>query len=275
MRDQHLAQGDDVPGLLELELLGPSRVVWEGHALTIGPHRARALLAVLAFTPGEVVSTDFLIDELLADGNSKNPKNALQASMHRLRTTLDDNGIPGAPLVRTSVGGYLLALPRAAVDTHRFEELAARGSVLVREDPRAAIPLLEQALRLWRGQALADVAGGRRCESQAVRLEGLRLGALEDLYEARLAVRTDRSTVAELEQLAIEHPGRERISALLMIALYRSGRQGEALATFQRVRTWLNRELGLEPGSTMRGLQRAILVQDPMLDGRPVEVHSG
>ncbi|MEZ7003796.1 BTAD domain-containing putative transcriptional regulator [Streptomyces sp. AD55] len=256
-------------------MLGPSRVVRDGRAITIGPHRARALLAVLAFTPGEVVSTEFLIDELLADGNSKNPKNAIQASMHRLRTTLDDNGIPGGPLVRTSVGGYLLALPRSAVDAHRFEGLTARGSALTRDDPRAAIPLLEQALRLWRGPALTDIAGGRRCESQAARLEGLRLGALEDLYEARLAVSTDRGTVAELEQLAIEHPERERISELLMIALYRSGRQGEALAAFRRVRTWLNRELGLEPGSAMRALQKAILVQDPVLDGRSVEIHSG
>ncbi|WP_345039781.1 AfsR/SARP family transcriptional regulator [Streptomyces sannanensis] len=271
MRDQRSTQAYGIPDLLKLEMLGPSRVVWDGHAITIGPHRARALLAVLAFTPGEVVSTDFLIDELLADGNSRNPKNALQASMRRLRTILDDNGIPGGRLVRTSVGGYLLALPRPAVDAHRFEELAARGSALARDDPRAAIPLLEQALRLWRGPALADIAAGRRCGSQVARLEGLRLGALEDLYEARLAFRTDRSTVAELEQLAIEHPERERISELLMIALYRSGRQGEALATFQRVRTWLNRELGLEPGSAMRALQKAILVQDPTLDGRPVE----
>ncbi|MER5551545.1 AfsR/SARP family transcriptional regulator [Streptomyces sp. NPDC002793] len=273
MRDQYATHIRGTSDLLELELLGPSRVVWGGRAVTIGPHRARALLAVLAFTPGEVVSTDFLIDELLADGRSKNPKNALQASMHRLRTTLEDYGIPGAPLVRTSVGGYLLALPRPAVDAHRFEELAARGSALTRTDPRAAVRHLEEALRLWRGPALADVAGGRRCESHTVRLEGLRLGALEDLYEARLAVSFDRSTVAELEQLAIEHPERERISELLMIALYRSGRQGEALATFQRVRSWLNGELGLEPGSTIRAVQKAILVQDPWLDGRPVEIH--
>ncbi len=237
------------------------------HARNLGANRVRTLLAVLAFTPGEVVSVDLLMEELSTDQDSKNPKNALQANMRRLRISLESmTGVPGNLLVRTSANGYLLDLPPDAVDAHRFDGLATRGSALFHVSPHEAARILDEALRLWRGQALADVAGGLRCTAYANRLAGRRLGALEDLYEARLSIGREAAVVSALEQLACEHPERERMAELLMLALYRMGRQGDALAVFQRVRAWLNTELGLEPRKKMRRIQEAILMQDPAID---------
>lgn len=253
---------------LSIELLGSTQVTVGGHARRLGANRVRTLLAVLAFAPGEVVSVDLLMEELSTDQDSKNPKNALQANMRRLRTSLEEvTGVPGNLLVRTSANGYLLDLAPDAVDALRFDDLAARGSALLHDAPHEAALLLDEALRLWRGQALADVAGGLRCIAYANGLAGRRLGALEDLYEARLSIgREAAAVVSALEQLAAEHPERERMSELLMLALYRVGRQGDALAVFQRVRAWLNTELGLEPRKKMRRIQEAILLQDPAID---------
>ncbi|MGW4808130.1 AfsR/SARP family transcriptional regulator [Kitasatospora sp. NPDC004272] len=257
----------DAKNRVSVEILGSLRVSVDDRYDGIGANRVRTLLAVLSFSVGEVVSMDVLIEELFSDQASKNPKNALQANMRRLRTSLElATGVPGNLLVPTSANGYLLDLPPEAVDARRFDTLAARGAALLRDQPYEAAQQLEEALRLWRGPALLDVSGGLRCDSQVNRLNSRRLDALEDLYEARMSVGAGGNTANELEQLACEHPERERISELLMLALYRAGRQGEALATFQRVRSWLNTELGLEPRKKMRGLQQAILAQDPSID---------
>jgi DNA-binding SARP family transcriptional activator len=253
-----------------LELLGPLRFSVEDHHSTIGANRVRTLLAVLGFNAQEVVSIDFLVEELFGEIPSKNPKNALQANIRRLRRFLEEaTGLPGSRLVSTSANGYVLDLSPERVDAHRFASLAAKGAGLVRDRPLDAIRVLDEALRLWRGPALLDVSGGQHCRSQAGLLNNQRLTALEDFYGARLAVGADRSTVNGLEQLAAEHPERERISELLMLALYRTGRQREALATFHRVRAWLGKELGLEPGKSMRRIQAAILAQDPAIDSNP------
>ncbi|MFE3323812.1 BTAD domain-containing putative transcriptional regulator [Streptomyces sp. NPDC059176] len=263
--------GVDLEASPALQILGPLRFSVDNRHGTIGANRVRTLLAVLGLTPREVVSIDFLVEELFGEIPSKNPKNALQANIRRLRSFLEQTtGVPGNLLVRTSNNGYLLDLPSEAVDARRFEALAAKGAGLVRDRPLEAIAVLEEALRLWRGPALLDVAGGHRCRTQASLLNNQRVASLEDLYGARLAVGVDdRNTVQGLEQLAAEHPERERISELLMLALYRTGRQGEALAAFQRVRSWLKSELGLEPGKSMRRIQQAILAQDPAIDARP------
>ncbi len=259
---------------LGIDFLGPFQVSVGHTRSSVGPNRARTLLAVLAFTPGQVVSMDFLIDELLTGAPSKNPRNALQAGMHRLRTALEKvTGLPGSSLVCTSANGYLLDVPDHAVDAHRFDRLATRGSALVQRSPDEAITVLEESLQLWRGAALLDVSGGLRCQTQVTRLNNQRLSALEDLYEARL-ISGAGNVVGGLEQLAAEHPERERISELLMLALYRSGRRREALETFHRARSWLRVELGLEPGRKIRSLQEAILTEDSAIDaGRfPMEV---
>ncbi len=252
---------------ISIEILGPLRIAARNQYSTIGASRVRTLLAVLAFSPGEVVSIDFLISELFSEQPSKNPKNALQANMRRLRTSLEAaTGVPGHTLVSTSANGYLLNLPPDAVDAERFSALAARGAALVHERPQEATTLLEEALTLWRGLALLDVSGGLHCQAQLNLLNNQRLGAFEDLYEARLLTGSARSIVNELEQLTISHPERERIAILLILALYQTDRQGDALAAFQRIREWLNMELGLEPGKKLRRLQRAILTQDPSID---------
>ncbi|MFG3114876.1 BTAD domain-containing putative transcriptional regulator [Streptomyces sp. NPDC048197] len=265
----HILNGDNMDtGEVSVGLLGPLQVAHRGKSYGVGPNRARALLAVLALSAQEVVSIDFLIDELLTDRPWKNPKNALQAGVHRLRDALERiTGTPGTLMVRTSANGYLLDVPPARVDAHRFDTLAAQGAALLPHAPDGAVAVLEEALALWRGDALLDVLGGLRCQNQMSRLASQRLSTLEDLYEAKL-VGGGYRVVNGLEQLALEHPERERLTELLMVALYRSGRQQEALATFQRVRSWLQDELGVEPGRKLRSLQRAILTQDVAIDAR-------
>ncbi|WP_199812436.1 AfsR/SARP family transcriptional regulator [Streptomyces sp. NRRL S-337] len=265
----HILNGDNMDtGEVSVGLLGPLQVAHRGKSYGVGPNRARALLAVLALSAQEVVSIDFLIDELLTDRPWKNPKNALQAGVHRLRDALERiTGTPGTLMVRTSANGYLLDVPPSRVDAHRFDTLAAQGAALLPHAPDEAVTVLEKALALWRGDALLDVLGGLRCQNQMSRLASQRLSTLEDLYEAKL-VGGGYRVVNGLEQLALEHPERERLTELLMVALYRSGRQQEALATFQRVRSWLQDELGVEPGRKLRSLQRAILTQDVAIDAR-------
>lgn len=258
----------DKPGShLKVELLGPLRVTVGDRHGAIGASRVRALLALLALSPGEVISMDFLLDEFFFEQASKNPKNALQANVRRLRAFVESaTGTPGHLLVETSANGYVLNLGRQAVDAHQFTGLAARGAALVHEQPHEAHALLEKALQLWRGPALLDVTGGRHSQAHANQLNNQRLGALEDLYEAQLVIGRARNIANELGQLAMEHPERERISMLLMLALYQTGRQADALAAFNRVRTWLSTELGLEPGKRIRRLQQAILTQDPAIE---------
>jgi DNA-binding SARP family transcriptional activator len=167
--------------------------------------------------------------------------------------------------MRTVSGGYLLDVPKACVDGYRFLDLAERGATEVRRRPGAAIDLLEEALRLWRGPALLDVCDGPRCRLEAAHLNERRLSAREDLITAKLANGDERGVVPELNLLTAQYPERERFSEQLMIALYRNGRQTEALDVFHHTRRRLATEMGLEPGRGMRQLYEAILIQDTVL----------
>jgi DNA-binding SARP family transcriptional activator len=151
------------------------------------------------------------------------------------------------------------------VDSRRFLDLAAQGAAHVEHQPAKAVQLLEAALGLWRGPALFDVCDGMRCRIEAAQLDERRLSVREDLITAKLANGEERGIVPELRQLAAEHPERERFSEQLMLALYRDGRQTEALDVFHRARRRLASELGLEPGRALRRLYQAILVQDQVL----------
>jgi DNA-binding SARP family transcriptional activator len=251
---------------MHIDLLGTLSVSDSGRRSDVGSRKVRTVLALLALSPGVPIPFHRLVDELWADKPMGNTRNALHANIARLRKILESaDGRRGDELVRTVSSGYLLDIPKESVDVYRFLELADRGAVLAESSPTEAIILLEQALRLWRGPALFDVPEGLGCQAEATRLNERRLTAREDLIAARLANAEERTVVPELKQLVAEYPERERLSEQLMLALYRSGRQTEALSVFHYTRQWLGNELGLEPGRALRTLYQAILEQDTVL----------
>ncbi|GAB2658678.1 AfsR/SARP family transcriptional regulator [Saccharopolyspora gloriosae] len=227
--------------------------------------KVRTVLAVLALSPAKSIASEQFVDELWLDKPIGNARNALQANIVRLRKFLERRtGRAGDELVRTVQGGYRLDVDPQTVDAERFVALAERGGELVDSHPEQAVVLLERALRLWRGPALLDT-DTLRCRLEAVRLDERRLTAQEDLITAKLAIGQERAVVSELRRLTAEYPERERFSGQLMVALYRNGRQTEAVNVFHRTRQRLVRDLGLEPGRELRKLYESILIQDQVL----------
>ena len=242
-------------------LLGPLTVSREGTELPLGGPKQRALLAILLLDANQAVSADRLIDALWGDRPPDTAKNTLQVYVSQLRKLLPEGSL------ETVAPGYRLAVEPEALDLARFEELAHQGrAALGIGDAATAAQALGAALALWRGPALADLALEEFAQAEALRLEELRLAVLEDRIEADLALGRHGPLVAELEHLIVENPFRERLRAQLMLALYRSGRQAEALAVYQRTRRTLVDELGIEPGESLRQLEQAILAHDPSLD---------
>ncbi|WNF27998.1 AfsR/SARP family transcriptional regulator [Streptomyces sp. C11-1] len=228
--------------------------------------RVRTVLALLSLPSGTPVLFEQLMEELWGERELENMRNALQANAVRLRKILAQlTGRRGDELLRTVSGGYLLDLPPDAVDAHRFLSLAARGSARVESDPAEAVRLLEAALNLWHGPALFGMYEGPRLQLEAAHLEEQRLCAREDLVAAKLGMGEERGVIAELRQLIAQHPGRERFSEQLMLALYRNGRQTEALDVFHHTREWLVKELGLDPGRNLYRLYQSILTQEAVL----------
>jgi DNA-binding SARP family transcriptional activator len=242
---------------VEFRILGPLEVVQDGRQLELGGARQRALLGVLLTRANEVVSTGRLIDELWGERAPQAPENALQYHVSRLRKLL----APSRAIV-TMGQGYLIRVGRDERDLFRFERLVEEGR---QSPPQDAARLLREALALWRGSALADVAHESFAQAEIVRLEELRLAALERRIEADLALGRGAELVAELETLVHEHPLREGLRAQLMLALYRSGRQAEALDVYRQTRRLLVDELGIEPSPALHELEKAILHQDPEL----------
>src|ERR671928_1414283 len=245
----------------EFGLLGPLAVSREGSELQLGGPKQRALLAMLLLEANHAVSADRLIDALWGDHPPDTAKNTLQVYVSQLRKLLPEGSLETVP------PGYRLAVAPEAIDLSRFEELAHQGrAALGIGDAATAAQALGAALALWRGPALADLALEEFAQGEAARLEELRLAVLEDRIEADLALGRHGPLVAELEHLIVENAFRERLRAQLMLALYRSGRQAEALAVYQRTRRTLVDELGIEPGESLRQLEQAILAHDPSLD---------
>jgi DNA-binding SARP family transcriptional activator len=252
---------------MRIDILGTlSLIDMNGKKLNIGSRKLRTLVALLALSPRTPVPIDDLVDELWAERPISNARNALQANVARLRKLVEIvSGRPGDELIRTSSAAYILDIPPADVDAHEFVALADDGAKILEERPQEAADLLQRALRLWRGPALSDVPDGMRCQYGARHLEERRLAAREDLVAARLATGRARDVVSELRQLVAEHPERERLSEQLMLALYRTGRQTEALNVFHYLRNWLDDELGLQPNRAICFLYQAILSQDTVL----------
>jgi predicted ATPase/DNA-binding SARP family transcriptional activator len=245
---------------LEIRLLGPFEVVVGGRRAELKGSKRHAMLAMLALQPGRVVSVDSLVDALWGQDLPVAPRNAVQHHVTRLRAALGHDSIIASP------DGY--ALTDAAVDALRFEELLGAARVAIREgDALRAGDAVAAGLELWRGPALQGLTDTAWMSAQARRLEALHVDALEERFEVALARGEHREVVAELRSALVEHPFRERLWGELMLALYRSGRQADALEVFQEARRVLSDELGLEPGPELRRLQEAILAHDPVIAG--------
>jgi predicted ATPase/DNA-binding SARP family transcriptional activator len=235
---------------MEFRLLGPLEVIGDdGVPVPLGGRRPRALLARLLLEPNAVVSTDRLIDGVWGEAPPASAQGALQVHVHAVRQAL------GADRIETRSPGYLLRVDPGELDVERFHVLVARGDAAG----------LAEALSLWRGPALADLADEAFARADAARLDDARLAALEARIEADLEAGRHDVLTGELEGLAATHPHRERFHAQRMIALYRAGRQADALAAYQDARNALD-ELGLEPSGDLRSLEQRILRQDASLD---------
>jgi len=234
--------------------------VWRhGRPVVLGAAKQRALLGLLLIRRGEV-GRDVLVDALWGERPPKGARNTLQVYVSSLRKAL------GREVIETTSGGYRLRLEAGAVDAEQFESLFAEGrTALAAGDSARGCDLLATALGLWRGPALVDLRYEAFAQAEAGRLDELRTACLEERVEAELRLGRHAGVVPELEALVVEHPLRERLRAQLILALYRSGRQSEALAQYQAARRMLANELGLEPGPELRELERLILAHDPML----------
>jgi predicted ATPase/DNA-binding SARP family transcriptional activator len=243
-------------------ILGPLVAVNdEGRELALGGPRQRAVLAILLLHSGEALSSDRLIDELWGGRPPATAAKTLQVYVSNLRKVLGDG------LLLTRPGGYVLETNRVEVDLARFRTLAADGRRAFHTgQPRLASERLREALELWRGRALADFAYESFSQGEAARLEEERQAALEDRIDAELALGEHPGLVGELQALVRDYPLRERLSGQLILALYRSGRQADALDAYRRVRGHLSEELGLEPGPMLQNLQMQVLAQAPSLD---------
>ena len=257
---------------MEFGILGPVEVLHQGTPVRLLGTKERLLLARLLIQPGVVVSTDALIDALWRAEPPENARNALQAVVTRLRRTL---GLPARELLRARPPGYLLAVDRAQVDACRFEDLVTAGRQRLPDDPQAASAVLDDALRLWRGAALHDVAEEEFARAEIDRLDALRMTALEARIDAELALNRHTDVLAELTALVAEHPLREHLRSQLMLALYRSGRQADALEVYRQTRAALVEELGVEPGPELTTLYQQMLRQDAAVaPPRPVSVRA-
>jgi DNA-binding SARP family transcriptional activator len=245
-------------GVLDFRILGPLEVVGEHGPARLGGPKQRATLAILLLNANRVVSVDRLAEDLYSGAAPATAVTQVQRQISELRKALGDESI-----IETRPPGYVIRLERGQLDLHRFESLAddARG-----EEPGLAAELFRQALDLWRGEPLADLAYESFAQPAIERLEEIRLAALQQRIDAELALGRQATVIAELEQLVAEHPLHERFQAQLMLALYRSGRQADALEVYRRTRERLVEEFGIEPNAALRELERRILGQDRSLD---------
>ena len=249
---------------VQFAILGPVEVTAGRRRLGIGGQRPRAVLARLIVAANSVVTAEALAGELWPDLDPGRAAAVLQVRVAELRRVLRQAGI--ADRLVTRAPGYVLVASSEEVDTARFDQLAAQGrALLAAGDAARAAEILGRALGLWRGQPLADVGDLAWARAEAARLEEVRLAAVECRIQARLDCGDSSELIAELEALTAGHRLREQLWALRMLALYRCGRQAEALAAYQELRTTLVSELGIEPAPELRELHQKILAQDPRL----------
>ena len=258
--------------MLEFLILGPLEVRADGRLVPVQGFRQRALLAMLLLHANEVVSSGRLLDELWG-AEPRSDTAALRVRVSQLRKALRVAGCD--QLLETHPPGYVLRLDRDWLDLGRHERVTAEAGVVLEHDPAGAAARLREALALWRGPPLADFAYEPFAQTSIGRLEELRLATLEKWIDAELASGQEREVVGELGTLVTRHPLRERFRAQLMLALYRAGRQAEALEVYQQTRRLLAEELGIDPAPALQELHRAVLTHDPSLERRPPQAPAG
>ncbi|HEX5894937.1 MAG TPA: BTAD domain-containing putative transcriptional regulator [Thermoleophilaceae bacterium] len=242
---------------MDFRLLGPLEVFEDNRPLPLGGAKQRSVLAILLMHANELVTTDQLIDEIWGGAPPAKAAKNIQVQVSRLRKVLDSGRLTTGP------GGYVLHIGPDESDVARFERLVAEAGSAA---PQGAAERLREALALWRGPALADLAYEGFAQPEIARLEEMRLSVLVQRIDADLALGRHAELVGELEALVSRHPLQERLRYQLMLALYRSARQAEALEAYRVARRELSEELGLEPSEQLRQLEQAILRQDPSLD---------
>ncbi len=249
---------------MDFLLLGPLEVHAGGQRIDLGTPKQRAVLAMMALTPGRVVAVDRLIDELWPDEPPASALASLQAYVSRLRRALAPDGRTArSGVVMSRAPGYLLDVPPESVDAIRFVRLVKAGrSALVEGDAPAALTTLDGALAMWGGDPLPELAEGPLGQAERSRLSELRRSAREDRFEALLRLGRPGEVLADVESALAEAPYAERLWRQLMLALYRSGRQGEALATYRRAQQRFDDDLGISPGPSLRQLHRDILREE-------------
>ena len=256
---------------MKLGVLGPLELVVDGHPVILRASKLRLLLAMLAASANRVVSADQLADALWGDHPPPTAHNTLQGYVYQLRRVLEPSrrDRSEACLLVTHDRGYLLALAPEQLDSNRFESLAAEARSHLATAPAVAARLLREALALWRGPALVEVMHVASGELEASRLEAARLGAAEDRCRAELALGHHTEVINDLAALVRAHPLHEQLAAMQMVALYRSGRQAEALRAYERVRSELAEGLGVIPSPDLARLEQAVLLHEPSLDWLP------
>ncbi len=251
---------------VDIRVLGPLEVLDGDSAVALGGPKKRAVLAMLVVHGNSVVSAGRLVDEVWGEGSQRSARRTLHSYISNLRKSLNVH----EELLLGRQGGYVLNTDAARVDAALFAQNVETARSLHATDPAGALVLLDEALAMWRGSpfgSLADDVPSLRIES--TRLEELRLDAIELLIDCEFEIDGGGPRIGDLERLVVEHPYREGLWRRLMLALYRSGRQAEALGAYQRVRRILGQDLGIEPSRELVQLEDQILRQDPALDGRP------
>ena len=249
---------------VEYRILGPLEVVGADGPILVPAGKPRVLLELLLLSANEVASTERLVDALWGDDPPPSAEHAIEVYVSQLRRAL------GSGAISTGPGGYAIRLSANELDLDRFEQLTADArAARDQRDPATAISLLRHAERLWRGGALAELPPTPTARAEVVRLEELRLAATEQRVDAMLETGQHLELIPELEALVVAHPYREHLRAQQMLALYRAGRQADALAAYHQARTILADALGLEPGEELQALQLAILRQDASLGVSP------
>jgi len=257
---------------MEIQVLGPLRAAVNGGSIVPTARKPRQVLALLALSAGRVIPVPTLMEEIWGTEPPQSAMTTLQTYIMQLRRNLATAMGPDAPgsakdVLATQHGGYLLRIPPESVDVHTYEGLVAEGQQAFEEgeDERAA-RCFRQALALWQGPALVDVRVGPNLEIEVMRLEESRLVTIERRIDADLRLGRHAELVAELTALIARHPQHESLHAQAMVALYRSGRQASALDVYQKLRTRLIEERGVEPSPQLQRLHQAVLVVDPELD---------
>ena len=253
---------------MEFSVLGPLEVRRDGSNVPLGSFKQRSLLALLLIHANEVVSTDRIIDELWGDDPATGHQNALWVHISHLRTALEPNREKRSEgtVLLTRAPGYQLQVGPEELDAWKFEQLMAEGRGLLESDPGTASLVIGEALALWHGRPYADVTYESFAQAEIGRLDELRMESVELRLDADLRRGLASELIGELEALARQFPTRERFTEQLMLALYRSGRQADALRAFGRLRTRLGEDLGIEPSASTRALEERIVVGDPSLD---------